>query len=310
MTATIPQPTSTTDQQDDYGVSAEPDWRSVDWQDHLRQTQIAGRRVNYVDLGAGDATPIVFVHGLAGCWQVWLENLPYFARSRRVVALDLPGFGHSEPPADELSISGYGRVVDALCEQLGLDEVVLAGNSMGGFVSIETALQFPRRVERLVLNSSVGFAIHDRRRSEVKWWAIVTGAATKWQAARLEEVVARPRLRELFFRDIVRHPERIAPDLLYEISTGNGKPAYRSAVEAFAEYDVRHRIEEIGVPTLIVWGKSDRLVPAGDADRFEEHIEHSTKLVMPDTGHYAMVERPRAFNAAVEEFLAGELPAS
>lgn len=304
MTATMPLPASApASASDDYGVSDSPDWRGVDWREHLRQTEIGGRRVNYVDLGEGDEPPLVFVHGLAGCWQVWLENIPFFAERRRVVALDLPGFGYSEMPAEDLSISGYGRCVDALCEQLGLGEVVLAGNSMGGFVSVETALQFPQRVDRLVLNSSVGFAIHERRRSEIYWWARVTGAFLTWQAARLDEVVARPKLRHLFFRDMVHRPERLAPDLLVEISRGSGRPGYRPAVEAFHGYDIRDRISEIGVPALIVWGDRDRLVPVRDADEFERQIEQATKLVLPETGHYAMVERPRTFNRAVADFL-------
>src|SRR5437588_1834255 len=97
---------------DDYGVRASPDWREIDWQEHLRSTEIGGRHVQYVELGAGSGPPIVFVHGLAGNWQNWLENLPRFAQERRVVALDLPGFGGSEMPADDISISGYGRTVE------------------------------------------------------------------------------------------------------------------------------------------------------------------------------------------------------
>src|SRR5437016_5811784 len=70
---------------DGYGQSAEPSWRKVDWLSLLRQTEIGGRQVNYVELGEGEGPPIVFVHGLGGQWQNWLENLPYFALKRRVV---------------------------------------------------------------------------------------------------------------------------------------------------------------------------------------------------------------------------------
>src|SRR3712207_1249301 len=83
---------------DDDGRSAEPNWREIDWREHQRTAEIAGRPMSYVDIGSGDQAPIVFVHGLAGCWQNWLENIPRFARKRRVVAMDLPGFGQSEMP--------------------------------------------------------------------------------------------------------------------------------------------------------------------------------------------------------------------
>ena len=74
-----------------------------------------GARVNYVEMGEG--SPVVFIHGLSGCWQNWLENIPFFARSHRVIAMDLPGFGSSDLPNEEISIPGYGRFVDAFLER-------------------------------------------------------------------------------------------------------------------------------------------------------------------------------------------------
>ena len=78
---------------DGYGETAEPDWRAIDWPAHLHQVEIDGTPVNYVDIGSGEREPIVFVHGLGGQWQNWLENIPRAAQERRVIALDLPGFG-------------------------------------------------------------------------------------------------------------------------------------------------------------------------------------------------------------------------
>src|SRR5215210_6698694 len=92
---------------DDYGATATPSWREVDWQAHLRNADIRGRRVNYVDMGQGDLPPAVFIHGLGGCWQNWLENLPRVSQERRCIAMDLPGFGYSEMPRDKITISGY-----------------------------------------------------------------------------------------------------------------------------------------------------------------------------------------------------------
>src|SRR3954453_16531026 len=149
---------------DDYGASAEPDWREVDWREHLHSIEIDGRQVNYVDYGEGSpgVHPVVLVHGLGGCWQNWLENIrPIAALGRRVIALDLPGFGYSEMPSEEITISGYGRVVNALCDELDLGEVVLCGHSMGGFTACETAIQFPERVERVVLVSAAGITPSD-----------------------------------------------------------------------------------------------------------------------------------------------------
>src|SRR3954453_17727739 len=142
----------------EYGVTAEPSWRQVDWPAHLHQAEIHGSTVNYVDIGEGDGDPIVFVHGLGGQWQNWLENIPRAAQERRVIALDLPGHGLSPMPRKEITISGYGRTVNALCEQLGLGVVELVGNSMGGYIAAEMAIQFPQRVDRLILVSAAGIS--------------------------------------------------------------------------------------------------------------------------------------------------------
>src|SRR4029453_170081 len=108
---------------DGYGETAQPDWRQVDWRAHLRQVEINGRPVNYVDIGSGSRDPVVFVHGLGGQWQNWLENIPRVAQERRVIALDLPGFGISPLPREEITIPGYGRTVNELCERLGIGQV-------------------------------------------------------------------------------------------------------------------------------------------------------------------------------------------
>jgi cis-3-alkyl-4-acyloxetan-2-one decarboxylase len=145
-----------------YGATAAPDWRQTDWARELKRIEVDGIPINYVDVGSGGEEPVVLVHGLGGQWQNWLENIPRLAQERRVLALDLPGFGLTPEPSDgEISIPGYGRWVDAFCDQLGLGEVDMVGNSMGGFVVAEVAIQFPQRVSRLVLVSAAGITSAD-----------------------------------------------------------------------------------------------------------------------------------------------------
>jgi pimeloyl-ACP methyl ester carboxylesterase len=292
---------------DDYGAPATPDWREVDWRAHLHTLDIDGGAVNYVDYGTGggDKHPVVFIHGLGGSWQNFLENIPRAAaEGRRVIALDLPGHGFSDMPAEDISISGYGRCVNALCDELDIGEVVLVGNSMGGFVGAETAIQFPERVERLVLISAAGITTSDVARGPLmaaaRGFALVAARA----AAASERLVVRPRLRVPMFAQIVRYPNRIPTDVLYEITSSSGRAGFTPALRAIVTYDVRHRLTEIGCPTLIVWGKHDMLVPDRDADEFERLIPESRKVVFDETGHMAMLERPQTFNDLLFEFLA------
>src|SRR5436190_6643438 len=148
-----------------YGKPGEPDWREIDWSRHLHQTEIDGASVNYCDYGEGP--PVVLVHGIGGAWQNWIENVRGIGTEHRVIALDVPGFGFSEMPHGEVSIPGYARTVAALCEELGHSKVSVVGNSLGGFISAELAIQFPELVERLALVSAAGYSITTSPRAPV-----------------------------------------------------------------------------------------------------------------------------------------------
>jgi pimeloyl-ACP methyl ester carboxylesterase len=290
---------------DGYGASAEPSWREVDWRAHLHQVEIDGRGVNYVDLGSGDGEPVVFVHGLGGQWQNWLENVPRVAQERRVIALDLPGFGCSEMPRERISIPGYGQCVNALCDELGLGHVAVVGNSMGGFIASEVAIQFPERVERLVLVSAAGISSTNVSRATALTAGRIAAAITAYTAARHHQIVRRPVTRHMALAFVARHPGRLAPDLAWEgLFKGVGKPGFDDALRACLEYDFRERLPDIRCPTLIVWGEEDSVLPVRDSEEFERLIPDSRKVVMEDTGHVPQIERPGTFNDLLIEFLA------
>jgi pimeloyl-ACP methyl ester carboxylesterase len=291
---------------DDYGATASPDWRQTNWANELKRVEINGTPINYVDVGSpGLHEPVVLVHGLGGQWQNWLENIPRLAQERRVLALDLPGHGLTPEPADGISISGYGRCVDAFCERLGLGRVALVGNSMGGFVAAEVAIQFPERVSRLALVSAAGISSADALRRPVLLVGRVAAAIATNTAARHRKLAGRPITRHSSLLLVARHPRLLKADLAYEgFFKGAGKPGFDHALRACLEYDFRDRLPDVKVPTLIVWGEKDSIIPVRDANEFERLIPDSRKLVMRDTGHIPMAERPEAFNDVLTDFLA------
>ena len=297
----------------DYGRTASPDWRSIDWPAHLGSVTVCGRKMTYVDLGRhhldepggrGHEPAVLFIHGLGGNWQNWLENLPRVAQERRAIAMDLPGFGTSEMPADKISISSYARWIDEFCEEIDLGHAVVVGNSMGGFIGAELAISYPARVERLVLVGAAGISITASRRRPVLTFAQIITAIAAAAAARRREVVARPRLRHFILAAVMRHPSRLRADLLAEITQGAGAPGFAGALDALMSYDFSDRLPEIACPTLIVWGNRDVLVPLPDAEEFERLIPDSRRVVFDDTGHTPMLERPIEFNDRLLEFLA------
>jgi 4,5:9,10-diseco-3-hydroxy-5,9,17-trioxoandrosta-1(10),2-diene-4-oate hydrolase len=299
-----------------YGPAGRSRWLNVDWRAHQRWLTIDGQPVNTIELGpereaAQDTAsqPLVFVHGLSGCWANWLEQLPVLAAEHRVITLDLPGFGYSPMPTARISISGYARLLDRLLGELGIDAAAVVGNSMGGFIAAELAIAFPQRVERLVLISAAGVsttghhgtarAVPVLRRLDP---ALARGGA--WVAAKSDVLARRARVREALLSVVVRHPSRLPPALAAAQLRGAGKPGFLQSLEAVLDYDIRERLPEIACPTLIVWGDGDRLIPVRDADVFAELIGNSRKVIFEDTGHMAMLERPAAFNALLNDFLA------
>jgi pimeloyl-ACP methyl ester carboxylesterase len=311
------------DADDDYGASSTPNWRETDWSRELKRVEVGGTPVNYIDVTArgapegghpassGEREPVVLVHGLGGQWQNWLENIPRLAQERRVLALDLPGFGLTPEPADgEISIPGYGRCVDAFCEELGLGQVALVGNSMGGYVAAETAIQFPERVSRLTLVSAAGISSADAFQAPIMTFGRIATALATNTAARHRRLAARPITRHVSLALVARHPRLLKPDFAYEgFYKGAGKGGFDDALRASLDYDFRDRLPDVKVPTLIVWGEKDSIIPVRDADEFERMIEDSRKVVMKDTGHIPMAERPNVFNDILLDFLAESGPA-
>src|SRR3954451_11149802 len=190
-----------------YGARGRSPWLGVDWREDRRWIEVAGPTVNVVELGEGD--PIVFIHGLAGSWQNWLEQLPVFARSHRAIAFDLPGFGQSPMPRGKIAIAGYGRLVEALLTALEVPRAVLVGNSMGGFIAAEVAIQFPARVQRLVLVSAAGLTVEHQRDERalavLKYLEARLTAWGGWVGARADDLAQRRRYRRALMALVVAH---------------------------------------------------------------------------------------------------------
>jgi len=293
---------------DEYGPAGRSAWLDVDWLAHQRWLKLDGSWINLIDIGSGPGRPLVFIHGLSGCWQNWLENIPALTADHRVIAIDLPGFGASEMPVEQISMPGYARTIDAVCEALEIDRVIVVGNSMGGFVAAELAIRFPGRVDQLCLVAAAGLSMEYIRSERMRSWRHrlenVMFFSLAWLAARSDIVVRRPRLRRLLLTLVAAHPDRLPSALLVEQMRGSGKPpGFDDALDAMSGYPIRDRLGEVACPTLIVWGAEDRLVPVGDATEFEWLIPDSRKQIYPDTGHMAMLERPERFNGDLRDFV-------
>jgi len=295
-------PATPPDGPDPYG-NPDPEWLRIAWREHLQRVDVVGTSVNYVEIGAGP--PLLFVHGLSGCWQNWLENIPHFARSHRVLAVDLPGFGTSPMPPWEISIQNYGRFLRDFCERLGVGRCSLVGNSMGGFIATELAISDPERVDDLALVSAAGITWASARREPAEMLGRVGRAAAPLALRFQMSAIRRPGFRRRAFGGVFHDPNALRPEMLWEnVVPAFKSPGYFDAIRNLVGYDIRNRLEEIGVPTLIVWGRNDRVVPVPAALSYKRRIGDNAELVIFDRcGHVPQIERPTRFNRMLEDFL-------
>ena len=267
--------------------------------------EVDGMRVHVRDEGRrDDPVPVILLHGTSASlhtWDGWVRGLE---GRRRVIRVDMPGFGLTGPSPDgEYTIGSYVRFTTAVLDHFGVKRCVLAGNSFGGWVAWETALADPGRVEALVLVDSAGYAIRSQS------VPLAFRLATVPLANRLMQVILPRRLVESSVRNVYGDPGKVTPDLVdryYEISLREGNRA--ALVQRFVQAPLgidEARIRELRVPTLIIWGGRDRLIPAEYGRLFLRDIAGSELAIFDDLGHVPQEEDPSRTVAAVVSFLAG-----
>ncbi len=299
----------------DYGAQATPGWRHVEWSTFERDAMVAGRRLHYLDAGAGDRC-FVLVHGMGGRWQHWLEAIPTLAERGRVLALDLPGFGRSQRAAGGASLDRFADAAAALARQLGEQRIVLVGHSMGGPIAVRFAARHADLAEAIVLvggatyqfSALLGlrhvarFAVQ-RPRETV---AIATEIATAGlpAPAPLRRLIVRsPGLRKLVLAPYVLRPAALPADAVQLIVDGAGAPGVLAAVRAIARADPREGLDAVRCPILSLAAGDDRIVPLADTEAFQRDVPHARTVVFEGCGHMPMLERPRAFNTQLVNFV-------
>jgi pimeloyl-ACP methyl ester carboxylesterase len=266
-----------------------------------RAARVGSRTVRFVRAGAGPA--VVLVHGFGSSLCTWKDVLPALAARHDVVALDLPGFGGSERPAD-LAFADLPRAVVGLMDALGIERAALVGNSMGGAAAALVAAADAGRVSRLVLVDAAGFNLEPRARPGM------VRLASSWAAPVLQvlpgkRIVVEAALRQVFHDDALVTRERVA-EYLAPAQRPGSFAALRSLGRSLGSSasQLAEALAAIRAPTLVVWGAEDRWIPLADADRFVAAIAGARKVVIPACGHVPQEEKPAEVARLLLEFLA------
>jgi pimeloyl-ACP methyl ester carboxylesterase len=263
---------------------------------------VNGMQVHLRDEGPrDDPLPIVLLHGTAASlhtWDGWVRSL---LPERRVIRFDLPAFGLTGPdPHNDYSIGAYVRFVAAVVDQLGVQNFVLAGNSLGGQIAWGTALAMPLRVRKLVLVDSAGYAINP---TSVPIGFTV--ARTPGLRVLMEHVLPRGVVASTV-RNVYGDPNRVTPELVdryYDLTLRVGN---RQAMTMRLEQKLSGEeatIKTLKLPTLIMWGAKDRLIPLDSGKRFASDIAGSKLVVFDDLGHVPQEEDPLHTVEALKTFI-------
>lgn len=264
-----------------------------------------GVRAHYRDLGPRDAPAVVLVHGLAASTHAWDEWAKALARDHRVIVLDLPGHGLTRTgPAFRVGPDGFEAVVDDLTRGLGLARFTLGGSSMGGEVAWSYALDHPERVERLVLVGASGWPSPGRGGGTIfKFFGHPLGRKI------LKEIDIRPLMTQAL-RSAYLDPKLVTPALVDRYVDLARAPGHREILlnQRPRRVATAADLSRIHVPTLVMFGQDDRLIPAADAEKFHKAIPGATLILYPGVGHLPMEQIPDRSAADLRAWLATHPP--
>ena len=252
------------------------------------------------DSGRRDAPVVLLLHGFGASLQAWDDWAPALEKNLRVLRIDIPGFGLSGPAVnhDYSDAADVARVI-ALLDQLGVQQVIMAGHSMGGRIAWNLTAAHPERVSKLVLLSPDGFpdpnAKSDKTYEVPTLLGLLPYSLPKW-ALRMGGVAPA-------FAD----NSQLTPPMMQRYHDMMLAPGVRTALlermRQTRNSDPVARLQSITVPTLLIWGEKDAFIPVGNAQDYLKAMPQAKLVTLPGVGHVLHEEAPQASVQVVLDFL-------
>lgn len=268
--------------------------------------KVDGAKIRFFDEGRGAV--VVLVHGFGGSAVNWKRNVGPLSEKFRVVALDLPSFGKSAMPKINWDKFNYDLMTDYLkkvLEVLKIKRAVFVGNSMGGGIVTNLALRDPKMVEKLVIVSGAGFG------REVSLYRLL---ALPFLSRLLVWLISQEVIARRLVRLVVEDPLTLDEESFYDYINWHQKPENRKILAKVGpkglglrgqRWILVDKLEKLSLPTLIIWGEKDRLVPLKHGQHGHQLIKDSKLVIFDNCGHAPMMEEPEKFNQELLSFLAG-----
>jgi pimeloyl-ACP methyl ester carboxylesterase len=290
-------------------------WRDVDWNSVTRDITVDGKRVRTVDLNpSGSDEVVIFLHGISASWRWFIEILPEVARTRRAIAIDLPGFGDSQFSRAGTSFDGLARAVATACAALEISAATVVGHSMGSIVATRLAVEHPELVERLVVTGGpiltlTGLArnpvktVLDQPRSVATLLAelVTIGVPLPGPIARL--IAHSPTALALVLGPFLGDPRTLDPAVMEQVVSALGAPGSFPVLLSCIATDPSVDLHRVTCPTRIIRGPTDPLSPVADVERFLRQVPTASVIDIGGTGHWPHIEKPERFLTVLNAFL-------
>ncbi len=257
-----------------------------------------GTSVAFAESGTG--RPLLLVHGLGGP-AIWSRVLEPLARIFRTVILHLPGFGSSGAPPLPFPTLRYAAVLDETMSTLGLDRPVVVGISYGAQIAATAAMEYPGRIGQLVLIAPTGVSHHAGFTKPAAWFFLHN--VIKYLVFRNVRLTCA--LGSRSFYDLHNRPENLCRDFLLQFTDDRKIDAWLGALRDALVSDPAWvaKLQSLTLPTLILGGKEDRLVPCTDAVRLSQSLPHATLALLDECGHSLPLEKPLEMAECITGFV-------
>jgi pimeloyl-ACP methyl ester carboxylesterase len=264
---------------------------------------IDGVRVHYQEKGTG--TPLVLLHGFTSSTYSWKDVFEPLSQNFRVIAVDLKGFGFSGKPDGDYSRRAQATLVGHFLDYLKIEKAWLCGNSMGGEIALNFALQNPQRVDGLILIDSAGVNVTGSGSLAPRYLLLPIVGRVVTALALTSDKLVRQGLEKSFYDQTKVTNERVA--FYYRpLKTRGGQLAAVRARTQANEFPVEPELGRIRVPTLIIWGAQDALIPLEAGYKINKLIKESKLVIFDSCGHLPQEEMPARVVDEVTTFISGQ----
>ncbi|MCK5210978.1 MAG: alpha/beta fold hydrolase [Cyclobacteriaceae bacterium] len=267
--------------------------------------KIGSVNTRYWSIGT-KGTNLILVHGLGGYAENWMFNIEALAKHFHVYVLDLIGFGKSDKPNPSNSYDDFAMFINEFMKKMKIEKASMIGNSLGGGIILHYALQFPKKLNKLILvcSSCLGKEI-----------SILFRIAS---IPIIGEILTRPSRRGMykFYKEIVYDKSLVTDEFIelgYQMSSLPGaQRSYLKTTRANVNFfgskskiidHIRINLHKITAPTLIIWGNQDKILPVSHAHIAEKSIPNSTLHIFEKCGHVPMIEYVDDFNSIAIKFM-------